>query len=214
MRAACRRSRPHNRADLAWATGFLHAQDRFFEMDLSRRLAAGELSELVGRVALEQDRKARLFRFRSVAREVVAQATPEQRALLEAYTRGVNAGLARLRARPWEYWLLGQPPGAVAHRGLRSWSATRCGGICRPTISGAQILRREVDARLGGPTCAGGWKCALQFLYPARTDWDAPDVSAPEPPASPAPVPAAGRARPAQCRAGAAGQGRAGRARR
>ncbi|HXN80721.1 MAG TPA: penicillin acylase family protein, partial [Steroidobacteraceae bacterium] len=57
-----------NRLDLAYATGFVHAQDRYFEMDLSRRLAAGELAELFGKVALEQDRKARLFRFRSVAR--------------------------------------------------------------------------------------------------------------------------------------------------
>ena len=54
------------RADLAFATGYAHAQDRFFQMDLSRRLAAGELSELVGRLALEQDESARLFRFRSV----------------------------------------------------------------------------------------------------------------------------------------------------
>ena len=81
-----------NRVDLAYATGFVHGQDRFFQMDLSRRLAAGELSELFGEVALEQDQKARIFRFRKVAREVVRQATPEQRAVLEAYTRGVNAG--------------------------------------------------------------------------------------------------------------------------
>ena len=47
-----------NRVDLAFATGFVHAQDRFFQMDLSRRLAAGELAELFGEVALEQDRHA------------------------------------------------------------------------------------------------------------------------------------------------------------
>jgi penicillin amidase len=40
------------RADLAWALGYLHAQERFFQMDLQRRTAAGELSELVGRAAL------------------------------------------------------------------------------------------------------------------------------------------------------------------
>jgi len=178
----------HNRVDLAWATGFLHAQDRFFEMDLSRRLAAGELSELVGPVALAQDRKARLFRFRSVAHQVIAQANPQQRAVLEAYTRGVNAGLAGLRARPWEYWLLGQPPAPWRSEdgilvSYAMWWDLQANDFRR------EILRREVDARLGGPTCAGGWKCALQFLYPARTEWDAPDVSAPEPPASPAPVP-------------------------
>src|SRR5580698_3359326 len=82
------------RDDLAWATGFVHAQDRFFEMDLSRRLAAGELAELFGKVALEQDRKARMFRFRSVARQVVEQMSPQQRGVIDAYTRGVNAGLA------------------------------------------------------------------------------------------------------------------------
>src|SRR5256714_116323 len=88
-----------DRADLAYATGFLHAQDRYFQMDVSRRLAAGELAELFGSVALEQDRNARLFRFRSVAREVLAQAAATERAVLEAYARGVNAGLARLAVR-------------------------------------------------------------------------------------------------------------------
>src|SRR3989440_4392829 len=80
-----------DRLDLAYAPGFVHAQDRYFQMDLSRRLAAGELAELFGTVALEQDRRARLFRFRAVAREVIAQATVAERAVLAAYTRGVNA---------------------------------------------------------------------------------------------------------------------------
>src|ERR1700756_4161260 len=47
-----------NRVDLAYGTGFAHGQDRFFQMDLSRRLAAGELSEVFGEVAVEQDEKA------------------------------------------------------------------------------------------------------------------------------------------------------------
>jgi penicillin G amidase len=179
-----------NRADLAFATGFLHAQDRFFEMDLSRRLAAGELAELFGPVALEQDRKARLFRFRSIARQVISQASPEQRAVIEAYTRGVNAGLARLRARPWEYWVLGQRPAAwrtedamlVAYA---MWWDLQINGFRR------EILRLQINARLGGALCEGGWKCAMQFLYPRTTAWDAPDAVTPEPPAAEAPVPGA-----------------------
>ena len=63
------------RADLAYALGYAHAQDRFFQMDLSRRLAAGELSELFGAVALRQDRRTRRFGFRAVARRVI-EATP------------------------------------------------------------------------------------------------------------------------------------------
>src|ERR1700753_2721183 len=52
-----------NRVDLAYGIGFVHGQDRFFEMDLSRRLPAGELSEGFGKVAGQQDERARLFRF-------------------------------------------------------------------------------------------------------------------------------------------------------
>ena len=51
-----------------------------------------------------------MFRFRRVARESLRQATPEQRAVLEAYARGVNSGLAQPYSRPWEYWLLGSAP--------------------------------------------------------------------------------------------------------
>jgi penicillin amidase len=166
-----------NRADLAYATGFVHGQDRFFEMDLSRRLAAGELSELVGAAALAQDESARIFRFRHVAEEVLRQATPEQRAILEAYARGVNDGVASLHVRPWEYLLLRSRPAAwrpedsvlVLHA---MWWQLQYMGFHR------EMLRRQVNDRLGGPVCADGWKCALQFFYPARTAWDAPSVGA------------------------------------
>jgi penicillin amidase len=163
-----------DRADLAFATGFVHAQDRYFQMDLSRRLAAGELAELFGSVALAQDRNARLFRFRSLARTVIAQATPGQRALVAAYTRGVNAGLARLSSRPWEYWLLRQRPAVWAPEDTvlveyAMWWDLQANGLRR------EILRREINVRLGGAECAAGWKCALAFLYPAGTSWDAPD---------------------------------------
>jgi penicillin G amidase len=56
--------RGRTRADLAWALGYLHAQERFFQMDLQRRAAAGELSELIGPAALKQDRATRIHRFR------------------------------------------------------------------------------------------------------------------------------------------------------
>src|SRR5215475_4350823 len=65
-----------DRADLAYATGFLHAQDRFFQMDLLRRAAAGELSELVGPAALDLDRRHRLHRFRNRALAALAAAPP------------------------------------------------------------------------------------------------------------------------------------------
>ena len=99
-----------SRADSARALGFLHAQDRFFQMDLMRRLAAGELAALVGGAAVEFDERHRLFRLREAAREVLARATPAQRAVLAAYAAGVNSGLKALRTWPSEYGLLMQKP--------------------------------------------------------------------------------------------------------
>jgi penicillin G amidase len=164
-----------SRTDLAFGTGFAHAQDRFFQMDLARRLAAGELSELAGPAALEQDRSTRPFRFREVARRALGEASAEQRALLDAYARGVNAGLESLRSRPWEYWLLLARPAPWRPEDsflvvYAMWWQLQSGDLAR------QATRREIDARLGGPVCEGGWKCGLAFLYPPRTAWDAPNV--------------------------------------
>src|SRR6478672_12566969 len=99
-----------SREDVARATGFLHAQDRFFQMDLARRRAAGELAELVGASALPVDRRARLHRFRAEARQAVSLLRPQDRDVLRAYVGGVNAGLAQLSVPPFEYLLLRQRP--------------------------------------------------------------------------------------------------------
>ena len=99
-----------SRTDVARALGFVHAQDRFFQMDLSRRRAAGELSELFGRAALATDQGARLHRFRHRAAAVLAGSSVDELALMDAYVEGVNAGLKSLRAAPFEYLLLGKTP--------------------------------------------------------------------------------------------------------
>ncbi len=99
-----------NRQDLARGLGFVHAQERFFEMDLTRRSAAGELSALFGAVALERDKTRRTHRMRTRLTERLAQLPEADKALLQAYTRGVNAGLAALPLRPWQYLLLRAEP--------------------------------------------------------------------------------------------------------
>ncbi|HVR42360.1 MAG TPA: penicillin acylase family protein [Thermoanaerobaculia bacterium] len=102
--------RAASRADAACALGFLHAQERFFQMDLLRRQPAGELAELFGPRALESDRTIRIHRFRERARRIVAASPPRHRTILEAYAAGVNEGLRRLRARPFEYLVLRADP--------------------------------------------------------------------------------------------------------
>ena len=99
-----------SREDVARATGFVHAQDRFFQMDLARRRAAGELAALVGDAGLLLDREVRVHRFRDEARRTLALLAPRDRTVLEAYTAGVNRGLAVLRASPFEYLILRQTP--------------------------------------------------------------------------------------------------------
>jgi penicillin amidase len=96
------------RVDVARATGFLHAQDRFFQMDLSRRRAAGELAALVGPRAVPLDREIRIHRFRAEARRAVSLLSAHDRTLLEAYTQGVNTGLQSMSTPPFEYLLLRQ----------------------------------------------------------------------------------------------------------
>jgi penicillin amidase len=99
-----------SRIDAARALGFVHAQDRFFQMDLSRRRGAGELSELFGAAALATDKGARLHRFRHRAAAVLAATSAQDIAVIDAYTAGVNAGLEALSAAPFEYLFLGKTP--------------------------------------------------------------------------------------------------------
>jgi penicillin amidase len=99
-----------SRADLAYATGYLHAQERYFQMDMMRRVAAGELGALFGPAALQIDEKVRLHLFRARAHLVLSRMTPDERAIVRTYVAGVNKGLADLRAAPFEYMLLRQAP--------------------------------------------------------------------------------------------------------
>ena len=79
--------------DLMRAQGFVHAQERFFEMDVRRHATAGRLAELFGEDALETDTYVRTMGWRRVAERELALLEPETRAALEAYADGVNAYL-------------------------------------------------------------------------------------------------------------------------
>ena len=99
-----------NRLDVAFATGYAHAQDRLFQMDLLRRAGAGELSELLGTRTLPVDRSRRLHRFRARAHATFDALPSSEQELLRRYAAGVNAGYADLQVRPFEYLLLGVAP--------------------------------------------------------------------------------------------------------
>ncbi|CAN5729467.1 penicillin acylase family protein [soil metagenome] len=86
-----------NDEDLYFAQGYATAADRLWQTDLLRRTARGELAEILGNNALEEDKRHRTFGFAQAADAELAQATPAARAVLEAYTRGVNTYIAGIQ---------------------------------------------------------------------------------------------------------------------
>jgi len=153
------------RADVARATGFLHAQDRYFQMDLTRRRAAGELAALVGGAALPADRQVRVHRFRSLARQAVGFLPSDQRALLDAYVGGVNDGLRALGAAPFEYLLLRQAPAP--------WTAEDS----LLTVLSMFVTLQESDGAFESTLATMRDVLPddmVAFLVPPGTDWDAP----------------------------------------
>ncbi|WP_313348664.1 penicillin acylase family protein [Stenotrophomonas sp.] len=103
-------------ADAMRALGLVHAQERYFEMDLMRRSAAGELSALFGPAAVPMDQRMRVHRLRARTDAHLAVAMGDRPQVVQAYVEGVNSGLKDLRVRPWPYLLLRQAPAA--------WTAT------------------------------------------------------------------------------------------
>lgn len=97
--------------DAYLALGFLHAQDRLFQMDAMRRLGAGRLAEVIGIDVLPTDRLMRTLGLYRSAEAQLAAASPALREALDAYTAGVNAFLSTHDgAWPPEFYLLGYRP--------------------------------------------------------------------------------------------------------
>ncbi|HEX8735782.1 MAG TPA: penicillin acylase family protein [Pyrinomonadaceae bacterium] len=99
-------------ADLYFAQGFVTAQDRLWQMDVLRRVPRGELSEIFGRTVLEEDKRWRRFGFAKIVEDGLPQLSPELRAALESYARGVNAYIATLddKTLPVEFRILQYKP--------------------------------------------------------------------------------------------------------
>jgi penicillin amidase len=157
-------------ADAMRALGWVHAQERFFEMDLMRRSAGGELAEVFGPAALDLDRQHRVHRLRARAVADLATFAGAKRDLLQAYVDGVNAGLGALRARPWPYLLVRMQP--------RPWApedAMLVGDAMYLDLQEAETdhARVKLEMRQALPPAL------YTLLTRDGTAWDAPLVGAP-----------------------------------
>jgi penicillin G amidase len=101
-----------NDADLYFAQGYTTASDRLWQMDLLRRVSRGELAEIFGRQALEEDKRWRRYGFSKIAEESMATLNTQLKKALEDYARGVNAYIATLdkESLPAEFKILQYQP--------------------------------------------------------------------------------------------------------
>ncbi len=154
-----------SRVDASRATGFLHAQDRFFQMDLFRRSAAGEMAELLGGALASSDEWIRIHRFRKLAQRAFRNADEQERAMLQAYAEGVNSGLEALGGPPFEYVILFADP--------EPWLPEDSYLVVYAMYLDLQYPRGERESAMGLLYEALPGEMA-DFLAPVGTSWDAP----------------------------------------
>jgi penicillin amidase len=133
-------------ADAYFGLGYVHAQDRLWQLELSRRLGSGSLAEIFGSDALDQDRLFRTLGLRGVAERNLAALSERARAALDAYARGVNAFLDSGAALPPEFRLLRFEPARWSPTDSLVWLEVM--GWWMSSSVGRELLRSRLAERL------------------------------------------------------------------
>ncbi len=160
-----------NEHDLMFTLGYVHAQDRLWQMDMGRRIAQGRLSEILGERTVPFDKMFRIVGLRRIAEEVERHVSQQSRARLESYTAGVNAFIEthagkypvefdalRYEPEPW------QPVHSIMIARLMAWELN---------------LSWWVDLTLGGIVERVGFEKARE-IFPTYPGNVAPIVPSPE----------------------------------
>lgn len=165
---------PHIKAgsleDAAFLQGYVTAQDRLWQMDISRRAAAGELAEILGAGALSRDQTARVLQLRRIAEQQARTLVPADRAVLAAYARGVNEFLRTHRnALPLEFRVIGTDTWPMGYD-PRPWT------VADTLVIGLEMTRllsrsEEAEARKSQMLETGD-KEKVNALFPTRTGSD------------------------------------------
>ncbi len=147
-----------NRADALHALGWLHASERFFSMEMNRRAGQGRLAETVGIDRLALDKYLRTLDLYNLTKKSYAHYRPEHKALIEAYTQGVNDWLATHRGKlPLEFTLLGIEP--------EPWRAED--SLVWGKLMGLRLSQNSADELLRGALRAKFPPDMVERLYPS-----------------------------------------------
>src|SRR5215212_5465050 len=137
-----------NTTDLFMAQGYVHAQDRLWQMELQRRTGLGRLAEVFGPIALDTDRFVRVLGFNRVVRREAEALEGEARAVVDAYVRGVNAFIAQnARRLPIEFTLLRLRPEPWQAEDVLVWAKMMALNLSRDWMT--DLLRARIVAAIG-----------------------------------------------------------------
>lgn len=134
-------------ADLLFGQGFAHAQDRLWQMELNRRVGAGRLAEIFGENALKADIFLRRMELRRSAQADLDLMSDEDKAHLESYCAGVNAGINSLKRLPLEFRLLQTAPEAWKPLDSLTWVQVMSMDLCSNWEQ--ELLRAKLLQELG-----------------------------------------------------------------
>ena len=162
-----------NEDDLFYAQGYVHAQERLWQMELNRRIGAGRLSEIFGEIAIEADRFARRLGMHRASAAAVEHLPAHSRRVLEAYTRGVNAFIEQNRRKlPLEFTILRFKPEPWQMAHSVQWSKMmgwNLGGNWE-----TEVIRARLVARLGAERAArleAGYDPAQPLIVPPGVEY-------------------------------------------
>ena len=98
-----------NLNDAFFALGFAHAEERLWQMYVGYKLAAGETSEIFGKLGLDFDKFTRMLNLKNICKNTLKSFNDNEKKNLQAYTNGVNYYIQNIKVMPLEFLILGQP---------------------------------------------------------------------------------------------------------
>ncbi|HEU5013071.1 MAG TPA: penicillin acylase family protein [Roseiflexaceae bacterium] len=154
--------RANSEADALFGLGYVHAQDRLWQMEFQRRIGNGRLSEILGDATLQTDKFLRTLGVARAARSAWASTDPATQALVNAYVAGINAFISTHHGRelPVEFTILGFAPEPWQPEDVLVWAKMMAWDLGGNWSS--ELLREQLIAKLGADKTA-----QLMPPYPA-----------------------------------------------